>query len=901
MMKIRIASFRFAGLFLVSMALVAYELAVMRVFSVGSWSNFGSMVISIALLGYGIAGTILTLLEKRIAANPDPWLAWPAALLGPAMAAAYCVAQFVPFNPVMITNDGTQILWIASYYVIYAIPFVVGSIFVGASFVAFRSRIHALYFWNMLGSGLGGFLVLGLLYLVPTDHLVAPLVALAALGALLASIGRDGLGLVFPPRRLVFAMGGFVLALGALALFGGIRASEWKPMSYARDFPDARHVYHAFGPTGEYDAWQSSFFHLAPGLSDNASSGVAKMPTDAFLGLYIDGDGPIGVMRRLAKDEEGYFDYLPMAAPYLLLPSPRVLLLRMGGGIGIYDALYHGAREVTVVEPDPALVHMMRDVPFFKRYTGGLLADPRIDLRTTEPRAFAASSRKTYDLAEIGLVDSVGLSTTGGYPVVENYLYTAEGIASYLGRLSPGGILSITVWNRLTPPRNVPKLLSTVIAAMRIRGVANPGANLFVFDQLLSTATILVKNGPFSADEIATLRGFTAQMSFIPCWYPGMPPPPTDMAGVLAAYRAQIDPSASAQGPAAPAPTPAGAGAPSPSAASGAGAPAPAATGAATAPAASAPGSVATTGSGSTVGPADMDFLQEDLYYWTVASLTGIRGNQVINNYIFNIDPATDNRPYYTGYVKPSTIGLVAADIRDLSEEWGYLLLVATLVLSIGAGIIIILIPIFGRWRELFSRKKGTARVILYFAALGIGYMLVEMFLIQRLTFFLVDPIFSNSIVITSMLVLSGLGSLAAGASRAPRRLVVAVAVGGIALTCLLYAFVLPPLVDGLLGLALPAKIAIAVLMIAPAAFCLGIPFPTGLAALSGSRPGLVPWAWGVNGALSVTGTVLARLVSVSAGFSVVLALTAILYVFAFLMFSGNEAASQGGRAGRTG
>ncbi|HUX42516.1 MAG TPA: hypothetical protein VMV83_15215 [Rectinemataceae bacterium] len=849
MMKARLSSFRFAGLFLVSMALVAYELAVMRVFSVGSWSNFGSMVISIALLGYGIAGTILTLLEKRIAGNPDPWLAWSAALLGPAMAAAYCVAQLVPFNPVMITNDPNQLLWIASYYAIYAVPFIIGSIFVGASFVAFRSRIHALYFWNMLGSGLGGFLVLGLLTLVPTDHLVAPLVALAALGALLAAVGRDERGLVLPPRRIAFATGGFVIALAALVPFGAIRASEWKPMSYARDFPDARRVYHSFGPTGEYDAWQSSFFHLAPGLSDNASSGVAKMPTDAFLGLYIDGDGPIGVMRRLDKSEEAYFDYLPMAAPYILLDSPRVLLLRMGGGIGAYDALYHGAKEVTIVEPDPALVHMMRDVPFFKRYTGGLLADPRIRLESTEPRAFAASSTQTFDLAEIGLVDSVGLSTTGGYPVVENYLYTAEGIASYLGRLSPGGILSITVWNRLTPPRNVPKLLSTVIAAMKIRGVADPGADLFVFDQLLSTATILVKNGAFSPGEIAALRGFTARMSFIPCWYPGMAPPATDMAGVLAAYRAQLDPSAAN-------------------------------------PAASSPG-----GSAASAAPSDTDFLQEDLYYWTIASLTGSRGNEIIDNYVFAIDPATDDRPYYTGYVKPSTIGLVAADIRDLSEEWGYLLLVATLVLSVGAGILIILIPIFGRWRELFSRKKGTARVILYFAALGIGYMLVEIFLIQRLTFFLVDPIFSNSIVITSMLVISGLGSLAAGSSRAPRRRVVALAVGGIALSCLFYAYALPSLVDGLLGLALPLKIGIAVLMIAPAAFCLGIPFPTGLDALSRSRPGLVPWAWGVNGALSVTGTVLARLVSVSSGFSVVLALTAGLYLFALLVFSGNEAA----------
>jgi hypothetical protein len=159
----------------------------------------------------------------------------------------------------------------------------------------------------------------------------------------------------------------------------------------------------------------------------------------------------------------------------------------------------------------------------------------------------------------------------------------------------------------------------------------------------------------------------------------------------------------------------------------------------------------------------------------------------------------------------------------------------------------------------------------------------------------LVDPIFSNSVVITSMLILSGLGSLASGSSRAPRRKIVLFAVLGICASCLFYIIGLPPLVGALLGLPLPAKIALALLFIAPSAFCLGMPFPTGLDALSSSRPSLVPWAWGVNGALSVTGTVLARLVSISSGFAFVLACTMALYLVALLCYSGNEAAQAAG------
>ena len=847
-MRPRLAGFRLASLFLLSMVMIAYELAVMRCFAVGSWSNFGSMVISIALLGYGLAGTLLTFLEKRVERNADRWLSTSAALVGPAMAIVYVVAQQLPFNPVMITTDRRQYLFLAAFYALYAIPFFIGALYLGVSFMAFRSRIHRLYFWNMLGSGLGGFVLLAALYLLPPERLVGPLAALASLAALLSLVGyRDDEGRLSFPFGASLALAGLMCAsLALLALFGSIRVSEFKPINYARSFPDAKPVYHSFGPTGEFDAYSSSFFHVAPGLSDNASSNIVAMPENAFLGLYVDGDGPMGIMRRLEPSESAYFDYLPMAAPYLLLDRPDVLLLRLGGGLGADAAIHHGARSATIVEPDPVLVSMLRDEPFLREYTGDVLRDPRIRVVPTEPRAFALDAKERFDLVEIGLVDSVGLSQTGGNPVTENFLYTAEGIASYLATLRPGGILSITVWNRLTPPRNVPKLLSTVAEALRIRGIADPGQDVFVFDQLLSTATILVKNGPFVGDELRILRSFCSRMSFIPCYYPGMPRPSLRSDAVLRWYAEQLGTA----------------------------------------------GAAASESPDVSEGPAASgeDLLQEDLYYYTLDSIFSGRAEAFYAAYPFSIRPATDDKPYYTAYVKPALLPAVAADIRELSEEWGYLLLVATLGLSAVFGLLIILVPMIGRRRELFARRKGTLRIVAYFACLGLGYMMIEIFLIQRLTFFLIDPIFSNSVVITCMLVLSGLGSLSSSSWRASSQRRVLIAAAGIALSCLFYLFGLTPVVNGLLGLGLGLKICIAALAIAPAAFCLGIPFPTGLSALSSSRPALIPWAWGVNGALSVTGTVFARLFSISAGYSFVLVAAIVLYALAAAAFSGNSA-----------
>jgi hypothetical protein len=832
---------RLLALFMVSAALIAYEVAVMRIFAVGSWSNFGSLVISIALWGIGLAGTLLTLFNHRLRQHAARLLRVAAILLGPSLAGSYIAAQQVPFNPVMIGQDQTQLVWLGLYFVIYAVPFFIGAVFVGTIFVELQHRIHQVYFWNMLGSGFGGAFILGLMVLVPPERLIAPLIILTTVSALLCFMepdpGTQRLQIpIVPPFLLILIM---LATIGWIVVDGKISVSEFKPISYARQFPDAKLVYHAFGPTGDYSVYQSSYFHFAPGLSDNASLNIQSMPENAFLGLYIDGQGPIGVMRALQPAEQAYFDYLPMTAPYLLLQEPDVLFLRLDGGLGIANALSHQAQTIAAVEPDRTLIDILKNDPFIKQFNGNVLNNRRVTIYNMEPRAFTTNTEKRFDLLEIGLVDSVGLSQTGGYQLSENYLYTTEGIEGYLGTLKPDGILSITVWNRLDPPRNVPKLLTTVTEALFRRGVSSPGRHLFVFDSLLSTATILVKNSEFTEPDRQTLLQYLRKTSFEPCYYDGMPSPGKDFPAILQAYQNRFAPQ---------------------------------------------PG-----GSADDTGGPSLDFTPKDFYYYTVDWLISGNATQLYSKYLFNILPATDNRPYYTGYVKPSTIPLVFNNINDLSEEWGYILEVGSFLLSAVFGACVILIPLVGRWRALFNRDKRAARVIIYYAALGMGYIAVEMFLIQRLVFFLGNPTFSSTAVLTAMLSLSGFGALVAGRYRGGTRQLIIFAVIGIILTMIGYIALLPAVTDALVGWPLILKLLLSAILVAPGAFFLGIPFPTGLKALTYHRRELIPWAWGINGAFSVTGTSLARLVSISWGFSAVLVGVIILYLLALLTFSGNQ------------
>lgn len=840
----KLSDVRMAALFLVSICVLGFEIEVMRVFAVGSWSNFGSMVISIALLGFGVAGTLLTFLGGSVRKNPDGWLAVSAFSLGPAMAVAHTLAQHVPFNPVLIVSDPSQLWWIGAYYLIYGIPFFAGGLFVGVSFTAFSSRMHRLYFWNMLGSGIGGLAILGLMFIFPPDFLIYPLVGLAAIPALLSCVrwsqqdNRPRVQRVEAVITLVIAGMSYALLLS----FGQLSVSDFKPVSYAERFPDSRQVYSYFSPLGEIRVLESSYFHFAPGLSDTASISLARMPRNAFLGLYVDGDGPVGVMRRLSPQEEGYIDFLPMLAPYLLLNHPRVLLLRLGGGAGIFTALHKGAREVWVVEPDPDLVHMMRDVPYFQSFSGRILDDPRVKVVNTEIRAFAGSTDQKFDLVELGLIDSTGLSQAGGYSVEENYTYTVEALREYLKSLSPSGILSITVWDRLNPPRNVPRLLATVVQALRQEGMSSAAKDIYSFNLLLSTATVLVKKDGFTPEETSRLNAYCRRMSFDVNYYPGMISEAKRFDRLMEGY-ADIY-SGNPDNPP------------------------------------------------QTAGP-EMDLRPADLYHLSLEWLLANKQAELFDRYVFDIRPATDDRPYYSGYLKPLSVPQFLPRLGEISEEWGYLLLLATFLQSIIFGALIILLPLVLRWRELFRGRKGTAGVIAYYACLGLAYLMAEIFLIQRFVFFLANPVYANSIIITILLISSGVGSLVSETLRLERKVKVMAAVMGIGVIVLVFLFAVPSLLQTCLGLPLVVKMLITTVLVAPMGFFMGVPFPTGLASLSESRKAILPWAWGVNGALSVTGSVLTRLVSTSLGFSVVLAGVAFLYILSGVLFPVNESARQ--------
>src|SRR4051794_13955199 len=233
------------------------------------------------------------------------------------------------------------------------------------------------------------------------------------------------------------------LAIGAYHFLPGalnipdIAVSQYKGVAYARNFPDGKRIYRSISPFGDLQIYSSSYMHFAPGLSDNAAFNLTELPPNAYVGMYIDGEGPEGIMRELPPGQESYFHFLPMYFPYVLKANPDTFVVQFGGGISTLAALHSNSKSVTVAENNPAVLWAFRDAGL-KDVTGNILADPRIKVVDYDGRLFLAHTANRYDIIDLSLADSVGLSNPGGFAITEKYAYTREAILNYMGALADG-------------------------------------------------------------------------------------------------------------------------------------------------------------------------------------------------------------------------------------------------------------------------------------------------------------------------------------------------------------------------------------------------------------------------------------------------------------------------------
>lgn len=785
-----------------SAAALAYEVLLLRLFAIIQWHHFAYLAISVALLGFGAAGTFVTLARRPLLARYPGSFSLAAAAFAVAAVACFAAAERVPFNALEIAWNPGEFLGLAAIYLLLFLPFFCAATALCIAYAGFGAHIPRLYGADILGAGLGS---LGLLAALYALHPADALRAILALGLAAAALSA------WPASRRAAAL----LAAAALAapwLLPApaleLVASDYKDLRQALRIPGAQVVAQRSSPLGVVTAVDSPRAppRHAPGLSLNAATGPPPQ-----IALFVDGQSA-GAVTRFDGDLApfAYLADTTSALPYRLLAQPRVLVLGAGAGGDVLQALALGARSVGAVEMDAQLVAMVQED--LAAFSGRPYSAPGVRLHLAEARGFAAGGER-FDLIQVALLDAFGSGAAGLGSLAESHLYTVEALQAYLARLAPGGLLAVTRWVTL-PPADSLRLFATAVAALERRGVAAPAVSL-VLIRGWSTATLLVKNGAFAPAELAAVRDFCRQRAFDTAYLPG-----------IAAGEANR-----------------------------------------------------------------FNRLERDDFFEATQALLGPGRADFLARYKFDLAPTTDDRPYFFHLFKwrslPEWLELQRRGALP-PLDWGYPVLVVALAQAVVVSLLLILLPLaLAGTRRAFADAPPVLRrrTAAYFLVLGLGFMAIEIPFLQRFTFFLSHPATAAAVVLAAFLVFAGLGARFS-ARLAPTARWPFAAVAAIAL---LYAVALPPLTAVLMGLAQGWKILLTVLLVAPLAFCLGLPFPLGLAALAARAEALVPWAWGINGFASVTATLLATLLAMHWGQTTVVLIAAALYGIAAWQFPCGE------------
>ena len=837
-------------------AVIALQICIMRIFSVGSWAHFGSLVVSLAMLGFGLTSAVMCIGKGWFDRHWRGVATASLMLFGPLTVAANLLAQQIPFNAIFLISDPMQKWRLLGNFLLYMLPFLAGALYLGTVFLKANKIFGRVYFADLSGAGLCGLAFLVAMYLSPPENLIVVPLVLWFLGSLLwfsALANRRG---ALWLSAVAVASLACHFALPPLLDIPKLAVSDYKGVAYARKFPDSQRVYERASPFGYLEVYSSSYLHFAPGLSDNAAFSLPKMPENAYLGMYIDGEGPSGIIRDLPAEQTVYYRFLPMVYPYLIKQTPDTFVVQFGGGISTSVALRSNSRTVTVAEGNPAVLDAFRTDKGLRDFTGDVLNNPKVHVIDYDGRLYLAHTSERYDVIDLSLADSAGLSSPGGFAIVEKYSYTREAMNSYMRALKDGGVLAVTLWNKEEPPKSVLKLYTTMAAAAREVDDGDIANRFFVVSSYLSTATVLYKRGGFDAEDIAKLREHTRAMSFDEIYYPGFEYDASQTAKVLEDYRHQIFFEGGSQSDPMEESTPDG-----------------------TPPAEAPPGDPAPAKEGAAVPATVMGQLA-----WHHLVHGG--WEDIADRYVFDTRLLTNKRPYFAAYVKPGDLARVTDRLELLQDEWGYLLLWATLAIACLAALSLVLIPLIFGWRTIFSHNPGKFRTIIYFACLGAGYIMVEVGLISDFMLALSNATVSASVLITGMLVFSGLGAFVSERYLDRARGMMPKIFIAIGVLLVGYGLFLDRVLDLIGTLPYGLRLLFCFALIFPPAFLMGFPMPTAMTSLARlGKDHMFLWAWGINGCFSVIGAAAVPIIATSFGLNAVLMIAGGAYLLAMPVF----------------
>jgi len=821
-----------AGIGFASFASLLLELALTRLFSVVLFYHFAFLAISVALLGLGAGGVFAY--QRRA------WLArWTLRRLGVVLCGTNAVVILLALEVVLHVPVKLDLTWsnferLSLMYLAAAVPFLLTGVLFSSVFARESRMVSQLYSADLVGGAFSCLVVVPLLNWLGGPNAVV-FAALAMAGA--AIIWADA-------RSLRRAAVGLSLAL--IALLAVDHSGRLIDIVYAKGERRDR-------PWMLFARWSA----LSRVEVDQVGSGKC---------IVIDADASTAIMNvdpakwgetqagadQIGSGRSGYnwkkdLMSAPPAIANVLRPQGAYAIIGPGGGVDVLRAVASGSPHVTGIEINPLIANtIMRGL--YADYSYHLYELPQVRMHVAEGRSWLRSSREKYDVVQMTLVDTWASTAAGAFALSENNLYTVEAFREYFDHLRPEGFIAITRWE-FRRPREALRVVAQAIEALEQTGVKDVRQHFIVvadgqLDEDGRPVTVLAKKTPFTQnEEQQVLRHVEENTNLYPLYSPtlftslsGRDGGPSDEPWINALRKGR-------------------------------------------------------RASGEAVAPFQRLILPHNRA--ALGNAQSRRRHEFVRNYPFNIAPVSDNAPFFfftfkAGEALRNVIGGSGRGM-DWKNNLGVVVLGMVLVISLAAVLAFLIGPLVFR-----GEARGQQVLpLLYFVALGLSYILVEIALIQRFVLFLGHPTYALTVVVFLTLLASGLGSassrqlLAKTTQVRPLLAVIALWVGA-------YILVMPRTLGMLVGLPFPAKLLLSAVLVAPLGFAMGMPFPTGLRQIAAeTRPATCPqplnsitieWAWAMNAASSVLGSVLAMVVAIEFGLSAALAVGAATYVAAMLL-----------------
>jgi hypothetical protein len=789
----------FSGIFLLSAAVLLFELSLTRIFSVMLWSNLAFMVVSTALFGFGLSGVALALRPElpgaALADGTPRRSALFCLLMSLSTLVSYAVISTVPFKMWAFQSHPENYLYLAIWEVALLLPFFFAGLTIAGIMSSFPQRAGKLYGVDLLGAALGS---LALIFVITAVGGVGTMFLAASLGAAAAlCFSRPAQG------RLKAASIISCLLLLVLSPF----AEHLFPLQFHQR---KRH----FGEDTESEPilatrWSSlSRVDIAEETTKNGPLRGHDMRA-----VWIDGGTNESVMLKMEGqniDELPPQNWTNIAAPYALKDgtSPNVLIIGSSGGREVLFALSHGAQHVDALEMDPSIVHFVNQ-PENAKYMGYVYQNKRVHLINDEGRAFLRRMPKgSYDIIQsVNNYTPVAMAA-GALNLSETFLITTEAFHDYLAHLTPNGVVSLH-------RGAVIRVALTAMQALREEGIEHPENYIVLANGPYdANQCFFLKKSPWTREEVqklhetlSSLRHFGGSVFL---WTP------------FKEYR-------------------------------------------------------------------------QDPYYTHIMSASAAGQEFYAHGLGLNLAPTTDDKPFIEHFTLFGPQKLVPGTPPEFKkrerEKWmdivprGDFPYVAILAESAALAFLFVGVPL-ALWARGTAATKGFWGFIGFFAALGFGFIVVEICLMKRYVLFLGHPAYSITTILVALLCGAGVGSLLTETlgRQHPRRVLVAAMIG-VAAMLLGEMWISPHIFSHFLSLPLIGRLLITTAMLFPLGMCMGMPFTLGISLIHRqyaddvTRRKMIAWAWGINGYTTVIGSALTVFLALYFGFNYALLLAAAVYL----------------------